>query len=117
MFYKISDNKLKELGDIIELNKENLDCYHNRIDANEDGLSNLDKELQEELETMQEIETYHHKNGEIILYRTNKGNLYIKEKSCFEGESTNLFNIYKKVKNDINDDFYKWLEKNNINKD
>ncbi len=118
MFYKILNDDLKKYGDYVELDQKDVKEKINIkfIDVNEDGSSNLDEDLQKELETMKQIATYNHKYSKITLYRTNKNNLlYIREKSCIKEEPTNLLKIYSKVKNDINDDFYKWLKNNNIN--
>lgn len=76
---------------------DNLDFYNCHVDANSDGSSCLEDADQSDLNRLEEIEYCKEKTYSNTLYKTPRGKYYLKEDSFWQGEYSNIFDIFTKV--------------------
>lgn len=71
--------------------------YDADVKAGSDGKSELEEELQNDLQTMQEV-LYHQGNtSSNTLYKTKEGRYLFKFDSRYQGDFNNIFNVYEEV--------------------
>jgi len=76
---------------------DSLDFYNCHVDAAADGLSCLEEADQSDLNRLEEIEYCSEKTYSNTLYKSPSGKYYLKEDSFWQGEYSNIFDIYTEV--------------------
>jgi hypothetical protein len=76
---------------------DNLDFYNCHVDTAADGSSSLEPEDQSDLNRLEEIEYCSEKTYSNTLYKSPSGKYYLKEDSFWQGEYSNIFDIFTEV--------------------